>query len=282
MKYENPPIPEGINTTKEHPLKEFAILLIGSVVLIVGLTIFLSIGGGWLASKLPFSIENKIATMYDVADDVDDADATELVAYLQGLTDKISQTQNLPDDMNITAHYINSDTVNAFATLGGHIFIFRGLLEKLPNENTLVTLLAHEIAHVKYRHPIRSLGSGILVSIAISAITGNTNSDLLGTAGMISSLKFGRDMEQQSDEEAMATLHTLYGHLNGGAELFKIFQHMRDEMNMDEPAELFSTHPLDENRIANFTTIANNNGWRQTGALTPLPDFFKPSLKPTN
>jgi predicted Zn-dependent protease len=282
MNYENPHIPEGINTTKEHPLKEFAILLIGSVVLIVGLTAFLSVGGGWLASKLPFSIENKMASIHDIADDVDDTNAPELVVYLQNLADNISKAQNLPDDMHITTHYINSDTVNAFAALGGHIFVFRGLLEKLPNENTLVTLLAHEIAHVKYRHPIRSLGSGILVSMAISAITGNTHSDLLGTAGMISSLKFGRDMEQQSDEEAMITLHALYGHLNGGAELFKIFQHMRDDMNVDEPAELFSTHPLDENRIANFTTIANNNGWQQTGALTPLPDFFKPSLKPTD
>jgi predicted Zn-dependent protease len=279
MNYENPHIPEGINTTKEHPLKEFSILLIGSVVLIVGLTILLTIGGGWLAEKTPFSTETKIASMYDVADDVDDESAPQLTRYLQSLADRISQAQNLPEDMKITAHYINNDTVNAFATLGGHIFVFRGLLEKLPNENTLVTLLGHEIGHVKYRHPIKSLGSGILVSIAISTITGSTNSDLLGNAGLISSLKFGRDMEQQSDEEAMITLQALYGHLNGGAELFKIFQNMREEMDINEPAEMFSTHPLDENRIANFTRVANSKGWQETGDLTPLPDFFQQALE---
>ncbi|MBL1320071.1 MAG: M48 family metallopeptidase [Methylophaga sp.] len=278
MNYENPHIPEGINTSEEHPLKNFFILLIGSVVLIVTLSVVLAVSGGWLASKIPFSAENEIAGMYNVDEDVDDVNAPELTAYLQSLTDQISQAQNLPDEMKITAHYIDSDTVNAFATIGGHVFLFRGLLEKLPNENTLVTLLSHEIAHVKYRHPIKSLGSGILVGIAISTVTGSTNSDLLGSAGLLSSLKFGRDMEQQSDEEAMITLQALYGHLNGGTELFKIFQNMREEMDIDEPVELFSTHPLDEDRIANFTQVAKDKGWLEAGNVTPLPDFFEAAL----
>lgn len=278
MNYENPHIPEGINTSKEHPLKEFAILLVGSVVLIVTLSIVLGVSAGWLAGQIPFGTENKIAAIYDIDEDVDDKNAPELTQYLQSLTDKISRAQDLPEDMKITAHYINSDTVNAFATLGGHIFIFRGLLEKLPNENTLVTLLGHEIAHVKFRHPIKSLGRGIVVSIAISAITGNTDTKILGDTGLLTVLKFGRDMEQQSDEEAMNTLHALYGHLNGGAELFNIFHDMRKEMDIAEPAEMFSTHPLDKKRIANFKQVANNKGWQETGELTPLPSFFQAAL----
>ncbi len=279
MKYQNPQIPEGINVSKDHPLKNFFILIIGSIALILTVSLVLGFGGGWLAGKIPFSVENTIAGMYDVTEDVDDESVPELMVYLQDLTDRISQAQNLPDDMKITVHYINSDTVNAFATLGGHVFMFRGLLEKLPNENTLVTLLSHEIAHVKYRHPIKSLGSGILVGIAMSTITGSTNSDILGSAGLLSSLKFGRDMEQQSDEEAMITLQALYGHLNGGAELFKIFQNMREQMAIEQPAEIFSTHPHDENRIAHFTKMANSKGWQETGELTPLPDFFQQALE---
>lgn len=274
MDYENPHIPEGINTSKEHPLKEFYILLVGSIVLIVGITILLTVGGGWLAGKIPFSAETKVASTYNVAEYVDDENSPELTRYLQDLTDQISHTQDLPEDMKITVHYIDNDIVNAFATLGGHIFVFRGLLEKLPNENTLVTLLGHEIAHVKYRHPIKSLGSGILVSMVLLTVTGSTNSDLLGSAGLFSSLKFSRDMEQQSDEEAMISLQALYGHLNGGAELFNIFQTMREEMELNYPSEMFSTHPLDKNRIKHFSTIASNKSWQETGDLTPLPDFF--------
>ena len=279
MKYENPVIPEGINTSKEHPLKEFSILLIGSSLLVVMISLVLGFGGSWLAGKIPFITEVKIANMYDIDQHTDDKNYPRLTEYLQNLTDQISKVQNLPDGMQITTHYVNNDTVNAFATLGGHIFIFRGLLEKLPNENTLVTLLSHEIAHVKYRHPIKSLGRGVVVSIAITAIMGSGDSQVMGDAGLLTILKFSREMEQQSDEEAMNTLNNIYGHLNGGAQLFEIFHKMKDEEKIDEPAEIFSSHPLDETRIENFSEIATNKGWKEMGVLTPLPDFFQLELE---
>lgn len=278
MQYENPKIPEHINTSKENPLKEFSTLLIAAVVLVIGASLLLGFGGSWLAGKIPFSAENKIADMYDITQHTDSKDHPVITQYLQKLSDKISKAQNLPPEMKITAHYMDSDTVNAFATLGGNLFIYRGLLEKLPSENSLVTLLGHEIAHVKYRHPIKSLGRGVAVSIAMTTVMGSTDSQVLGDAGLLTVLKFSRDMENQSDEEAMHTLQSLYGHLNGGAKLFEIFHEMRAEMDSDEPAEFFSTHPLDENRITNFTKIAKQKGWKETGSVTPLPDFFKKSL----
>ncbi len=278
MKYENPKIPEHINTSREHLLKEFSTLLIASIVFVVLASLLLGFGGSWLAGKIPFSAENKIAGMYDISQHTDNKTHTEIAQYLQTLADKISKAQNLPSEMKITAHYMDNDTVNAFATLGGNLFIYRGLLEKLPSENSLVTLLGHEIAHVKYRHPIKSLGRGIAVSIAMTTVMRSTNSQILGDAGMLTVLKFSRDMEKQSDEEAMHTLQSLYGHLNGGAKLFEIFHEMREKMDSDEPAEFFSTHPLDENRINDFSTIAKQKGWKENGELTPLPDFFKKSL----
>lgn len=278
MEYKNPNIPEDINTSKEHPLKDFSILLIASIALVVIITFLLSFGGGWLAGKIPFSAETKIAGFYDINEDTDDTQAPKLTAYLQSLTDKISEVQNLPEEMKITAHYLDDDTVNAFATIGGHIFMYRGLLEKLPNENTLVTLLSHEIAHVKYRHPIKSLGSGIIVSIGLAMITGGSDSGVMGETGMLTALKFGREMEQQSDEEAAETLYALYGHLNGGTQLFEIFRNMREEMDIGEPYEMFSSHPLDEDRIDNFSIVAVNNGWDELGSVTPLPDFYQLAL----
>ena len=279
MKYENPHIPEDINTSKEHPLKEFSTLLIGAIILVLALSTFLGLGGGWLAGKIPFSAEAKIARLYNIDQHTDSSRHQQLTRYLQGLADQVSQAQNLPKEMQITVHYMDTDTVNAFATIGGNLFLYRGLLEKIPNENTLVTLIGHEIAHVKYRHPIKSLGRGVAVSIAMTAITGSTNSQVLGDTGLLTVLKFSRDMEQQSDEEAMKTLHTLYGHLNGGALLFEIFHTMRANTNADETAEIFSTHPLDEDRIKSFSQVAKKKGWEETGELIPLPDFYHKALQ---
>lgn len=277
--YHNPKIPEGINTSKEHPLKEFSILLAGTVALVVIGSLVLGYSGGWLAGKIPFSAEVKIASIYDISQHTDSAEHPQLTQYLQNLANKISKAQSLPDDMKITAHYINDETVNAFATLGGNLFIYRGLLEMVPNENTLVTMLGHEIGHVKYRHPIKSFGRGVAVSIAMTTITGSTDSQVLGEAGLLTILKFSREMELQSDEEAMQTLHKLYGHIDGGADLFKIFQDMRFLTEEDEIPEFFSTHPLDQNRIDNFSIVAQENNWKELGKLTPLPDFFVNKFK---
>ena len=279
MKYENPKIPEGINTSTEHPLKEFSTLLIGTLALVVVISLTLSIGGSWLAGKIPYSAEAKVAALYDVSQHTDNKNHQVLINYLQQLANKISQAQNLPKEMKIKIHYFDDETMNAFATLGGNVFMYRGLLKRLTNENTLVTLLGHEIAHVKYRHPIKSFGGGIAVAIAMTTISSSTDSQILGDAGLLSSLHFSREMETQADKEAMSTLHTIYGHLNGGAELFEIFHQARQEIDANESSEFFSTHPLDEKRIESFSQMAKQKGWQETGNLTPLPKFFKEALE---
>ncbi len=284
MEYQNPKLPEN-NVSKEHPLKEFSTLLIGTLVLVVVISITLSLAGSWLAGLIPYSAEEKVASLYDVSSHSDNARFPKIATYLQDLADKISKAQELPPEMKITVHYMDSPTMNAFATLGGNVFMFRGLLEMLPNENTLVTLLGHEIAHVKYRHPIRSFGGGIAVAIAMTTIGSSADMTILGDAGLLSTLQFSRKMESQSDLEAMHNLQTIYGHLNGGAELFRIFREARGVENgsgTDDSSnkiikfnEFFSTHPLDEKRIKSFNETALQKGWSETGELTPLPDFFK-------
>lgn len=54
-------------------------------------------------------------------------------------------------------HTIDDATVNAFAIPGGHVFFYRGILEKprrIENEAQLAGVLAHEINHVDRRHTI--------------------------------------------------------------------------------------------------------------------------------
>ena len=285
MEYQNPKLPEN-NVSKEHPLKDFSSLLIGTLVLVVAISITLSLAGSWLAGLIPYSAEKKVASLYNVSTHSDNDKFPKIATYLQELADKISIAQKLPPEMKITIHYMDSPTINAFATLGGNVFMFRGLLEKLPNENTLVTLLGHEIAHVKYRHPIRSFGGGISVAIAMTMIGSSADTTLLGDAGLLTTLQFSRKMESQSDLEAMDNLHTIYGHLNGGAELFRIFQEARGtEGDADigsssgdkskKISDFFSTHPQDEDRIKSFKVTAQQKNWSETGELTSLPDFFK-------
>ncbi|MCG8052735.1 MAG: M48 family metallopeptidase [Candidatus Thiodiazotropha endolucinida] len=272
MKYSNPQIPEGINTSKQHPLKEFLMLSSGVLVLIVAAVLLLGFFADKLAHYIPFEVELKIVSQ----ELLDGPEPGPMQSYLEGLTERIVSAQGLSEEMPITVHYVDDDTVNAFATLGGHIYMFRGLLEKLPNENALAMVLAHEIAHIKHRHPIRSLGRGITIGLALSMVSGTLGdmmaNQIVSNTGMVTSLTFSRDQERESDKTALETLMVLYGNVVGADQLFVVLQNAEGTMKVPE---FFSTHPLSEKRIQHIHAFGRElSGSTTTQQATPLPLDF--------
>jgi predicted Zn-dependent protease len=274
VEYTNPEIPEGINTSKEHPLKEFILLSGGVLAGIAALVLILILLSDFIVDYIPFSWEQQLSMPFTSTADTEKT-RKPIEDYLQGLADRIADTQELPEGMSIKAHYLDNEDVNAFATLGGHVFFFRGLLEKLPHENALAMVMAHEIAHIKYRHPVRSLGRGVIVGLLMSVISSSIGDAIMqnfvNEAGILTVLKFNRDMEHESDEEAMKSLLSLYGHLQGADDLFAILQ---QESDNKEPFEFFSTHPLTEKRIRNIRTRAQQQPSTITTEVSPVPEAF--------
>ena len=276
MDYSNPQIPEGINTSERHPLKDLAILSAGALVLVLVLLFGLALLMDWLTPKIPFSMELRITQQ--ISPWVEAENKAPMNDYLQTLAEELGLAQGLAPDMPITVHYLADDTVNAFATLGGHIILFRGLLEKLPNENALAMVLAHEIAHIKHRHPIKSLGRGAVFALAAAMVGGATGSDfaahMLGEAGLLTALKFSRDQEQQADETALAALAQYYGHVDGADELFLVFDALQASVGIEPPA-LFSSHPHTADRIQHIARLAKVQNWPLEAPVQPFPEQFK-------
>ena len=59
--YSNPKIPEGINVPKEHPLKDFFLMLSGIGIALVLAIMLLSIFAEQLVHFIPFEVEQKLA-----------------------------------------------------------------------------------------------------------------------------------------------------------------------------------------------------------------------------
>ncbi len=277
MEYSNPKIPEGINSSQEHPLKEFSLLLFGIGLLVGILFIFLATAADYIAPHIPFSIEQQVANQYtqnrpEAAEP--SAEAKQINRYLQQLANQLANIQALPEEMPITVHYIEEDTVNAFATLGGHILIFRGLLDEISDENVLAMVMAHEIAHIKHRDPLRGAGRAIIFGLAISMVSmaiGNQVIDqFISGGGMLTALQYGREQESEADKMALNALHTRYGHIGGATELFEILDTQRNEKGFESP-EFLSTHPESQHRIERIEQIAAAKGWAIEGPRTPLP-----------
>lgn len=266
----NPEPREGINATGTSGLGEFAILVAGLGVAAVVLAAALALAAGRLAPLVPFEWEERVAGGVEPELETPHPGAE---AALQRLADRLAEASDLPPGMSIRVHLNDQPTPNAFATLGGHVVVTRGLLESVSSENALALVLAHEIAHVEHRHPIRALGRGAVLSLVWAALAGATGQsavhDVLGQAGLLTLLSFNREMERAADRDALAALRSHYGHLRGAGELFRTLREREGDPGW---ATLLRTHPRTEERLA---AIAERTGSDPEIAPGPLPPAIR-------
>ncbi|TPH15152.1 M48 family metallopeptidase [Litorilituus lipolyticus] len=274
MIYRNPKIPEGINYSNANPVKEFALLASGAIAIIILAIYLLGSLLDWSSKFIPFAYEQELAEPWvKQFKGNPTTQQNEVAAYLQRLADDMTPLMALEDDVEITLHYVNSDTVNGVATLGGNIFIFRGLLEKLPSENALAMLLAHEIVHVKLRHPVKALSKGALFTLLYAVLSGQSNTDVSGLfsgTSQFAFLGFSRSQEQAADDEALRVLHEYYRNTQGASELFNVLLEESQQSGV-EVLSVFHTHPEVTKRLLNTETVSGINNWPTKGQSVKIP-----------
>jgi predicted Zn-dependent protease len=83
------------------------------------------------------------------------AGSAELTAYVEHIGQRLAKHSSR-SQLDYEFHVVDMKEPNAFALPGGHIYVSRGLLALLNNEDELATVLGHEIAHVAARHSAKS------------------------------------------------------------------------------------------------------------------------------
>lgn len=266
MQYQNPTPDDSVNVSQEHPLKEFAQLLIGISLVSLLLIWLLSASVGWLARFVPFEYEQSLVGELDINAVGLKAMSGAEQAKLQALADRLSVHMDLPSGMKITVHYVDDETVNALATLGGNVVFFSGLVNKLDSEQSLAMVMAHEIAHVKLRHSIAAAGKGLTIGALLAFVTNVSGSSagsfLLGNSSQLSVLSYSRAQESAADELAAAALYYEYGDVAGAIELFSFFSELENEslLNSTVPT-LYRSHPFSDQRAEALRSLASQRGW---------------------
>jgi beta-barrel assembly-enhancing protease len=257
--YENPQVPHDVNVSRDPPLAEFARLAAGLAVVATVVAAVLYFGGSSLARLVPFETEAALVGGTMIGIDALEAKEAgeEVAAYLQELTDRLAAAIELPAQMKLRVHYIDTKVPNAFASLGGHIAVTRGLYESLKSENALALVLAHEIAHVRARDPIANLGGGAMLVLALAMVSGDPANLSSAFAHLVRS-GYSRSAERAADAAAIDALRRVYGHAGGGTEVFETFAKYHEEHGGELPS-LLSTHPLDAERIERLK--AAEVGW---------------------
>jgi predicted Zn-dependent protease len=268
VSYENPEIPEGINDSDRRPVLNFLRLCAVAVALVAAAGATLVLLADRLTPLVPFRYEAAVAQgLFPPA-----GSEGPIEPYLRELTARLERAQSLPEGMTVTVHYNEGEVVNAFATLGGHVVLYQGLLEAMPDENALAMVIAHEIAHVRHRHPIATAGRSVALGFLLMLLGADSGSQIVQAAlshgGTATMLSFSRSQEEEADATALETLHRAYGHVAGADAFFRL---MLKRAASRQPPRFLSSHPLTDERIEALGALAALRGWPREGALTPIP-----------
>ena len=87
-------------------------------------------------------------------------------AYINQIGQKLAQTSDR-SDLPYTFQVVDDNNINAFATMGGFVYINKGLIAVADNEAELASVIGHEIGHIVGRHSLeqmrnRAISQGLL------------------------------------------------------------------------------------------------------------------------
>jgi len=242
-----PKHPDGtVNAPESPPLLEFLYLSIGLLAVIAAVYFILGAAVNFVVPYISEETERKISSVFAVKNAPSVKRPAEELK-LQKLTDDLGKLTGYPAG-TFTVRFINDKTENAAALPGGIIFFYKGLYEKLNNENEIVFVLAHEMGHFNNRDHLRRLGRSLILILLIAGFN-NSSNDISGLVNLglgTTETGFSRHQEIKADLFAADLLMKKYGSAEGAKKVLSLF---KSREKGGEFMYFLSTHPHSKKRI---------------------------------
>ncbi len=167
---------------------------------------------------------------------------------------------------------VNHNDLNAFSAPGGFVYITYGLLRLAQKEDEVAGILAHEIAHVEFRHQMKVLrtqqAAALLLggaSLGLNAFGGQTSARALETVGPIAMLvslnTFSRTQETQADDYAIyLMIHAGYDPKSLAQILRRLYLEKDRKGELSKLPSIFVSHPPTPERIQRITSKTEQIG----------------------
>jgi len=142
----------------------------------------------------------------------------------------------------------NDTTLNAFATPGGYVYVYTGLLKYLDSEAALAGVIGHEIAHAERRHATQRItemyGFQMLASLALGHNPSQIAQIAANLVTGLTLLANSRANEDESDQFSIKYLAATK-YYPGSVKFF--FEKLRDDGKVAQKGSgigtFLSTHP---------------------------------------
>ncbi|MEG4801766.1 M48 family metallopeptidase [Microcoleus sp. ARI1-B5] len=163
--------------------------------------------------------------------------------YINRIGQRLAEQSDRPN-IPYTFQVIDDDNINAFATMGGFVYVNKGLMAAADNEAQLASVIAHEIAHISARHSIKQMRQMAIASGVASAAGLDGSKAVQIGVELALRRPHSRQAEYEADQLGLQTMGRS-GYAQSGMVDF-----MKKLLNQPSPPSILSTHPATSDRIA--------------------------------
>lgn len=168
----------------------------------------------------------------------------QLNQYINQIGQRLAKNSDRPD-LPYTFQVVDDPAINAFATMGGYVYMNTGTIAAAANEAELASVIAHEIAHISGRHAVKQMRqTAIAQGISTAAGLNNNQAVQLGVQ-LALSRPHSRSDEYDADKRGLQMLRRA-GYAE--APMVSFMQKLMAGSTGRVPTFL-STHPATSDRI---------------------------------
>ena len=171
--------------------------------------------------------------------------------YINQIGQKLAVTSDRPD-LPYTFQVVDDDSINAFATMGGFVYVNKGLITAADNEAELASVIGHEIGHIVGRHSIEQIRNRALSQGLLSATGLDRNNAIQIGVELAIARPNSRYDELEADRFGLENI------IRGGYAPAGILGFMQKLLQQGgSPPSVLSTHPATSERIRILQDLIN-------------------------
>ena len=215
--------------------------------------------------KLGRQVEAEVQKKYGF---VEDPALTQHVASIGLRLARVSERPNLP----WTYHIVRDGSVNAFAVLGGFVFVTRGLLRFVKSDDELGFVIGHETTHIAHRHAVdlaqrdMELQFGALLVTQLLFGGSLTAYQLSQVARGLIDAKYSREKEFEADHYGVIFARKAGFDPMASVTFFQRLQQL-ETRHQNGVGGAFASHPPTPDRVKAVRTELREMGYPVPGAV---------------
>lgn len=168
----------------------------------------------------------------------------EATAYLNQIGQKLAAASDRPN-IPYKFQIVEDRNINAFATMGGHVYINAGLMIAAENEAELASVVAHEIGHIVGGHALAQMRERAIQRGLLSVAGLDESAAVQIGVELALNLPNSREDELESDRLGLENMRRVGYSPSGMVSFMKKLQ----QRSGGSPPSILSTHPAVGDRI---------------------------------